>query len=169
MPYKQTKTRCAVRLSSLRGLSAAQLSQGQALRQEAGRLWTDLLTLHAPARAQGQWLSAGELEQATKGGQYALHSQSVQALCQKFAANVETATDRRRQELAATGRIQSEYPHHPKVYQTVIWKDLEGSGRIRRSRSCPLAICACSPADSSPRCCCRCLPSIRERTGVGWR
>ena len=123
MPYKQTKTQCVVRLISLRGLSAAQLSQCQALRQEAGRLWTDLLTLHAQARAQGQWLSVGELEQATKGGQYALHSQSVQALCQKFSANVETATDLRRQELAETGRVQTQYPHHPKVYQTVIWKD----------------------------------------------
>ena len=88
MPYKQTKTQCVVRLISLRGLSAVQLSQCQALRQEAGRLWTDLLTLHAQARAQGQWLSVGELEQATKGGQYALYSQSVQALCQKFSANV---------------------------------------------------------------------------------
>ena len=66
---------------------------------------------------------AGDLEQATKGGQYALHSQSVQALCQKFIANVETATERRRQEAAESGRIQTEYPHHPKVYQTVIWKD----------------------------------------------
>ena len=122
MPYKQTKTPCVVRLISLRGLSAAQLSQCQALRQEAGRLWTDLLTLHAQARAQGQWLSAGELEQATKGGQYALHSQSVQALCQKFSANVETATDRR-QERADTGHVQTPYPHHPKVSQTVIWKD----------------------------------------------
>jgi len=53
--------------------------------------------LHAQARLQGQWLSAGELEQATKGGQEALHSQSVQARCQKFAADVATATDLRRQ------------------------------------------------------------------------
>jgi len=89
----------------------------------SGRLWTDLLTLHAEARAQGRWLSAGELEQATKGGQYALHSQSVQALCQKFAATVETATALRRQERAETGHIQTAYPHHPKVYQTVIWKN----------------------------------------------
>ena len=135
MPYKQTKTQCVVRLISLRGLSAAQLSQCQALRQEAGRLWTDLLTLHAQARAQGQWLSVGELEQATKGGQYALHSQSVQALCQKFSANVETATDLRRQELAETGHVQTQYPHHPKVYQTVIWKDqaltIHPSGELR--------------------------------------
>jgi putative transposase len=65
----------------------------------------------------------GDLEQATKGGKYALHSQSVQALCQKFAANLATATELRRQELAETGRIQTAYPHPPKAYQTVVWKD----------------------------------------------
>jgi putative transposase len=105
------------------------------VRAEAGRLWTDLLTLHAQARAQGRWLSAGELEQATKGGQYALHSQSVQALCQKFAANVDTATELRRRELTESGRIQTHYPHHSRAYQTVAWKDqalqLLPSGQLR--------------------------------------
>src|SRR5215831_13407477 len=135
MPYKHTATQCVVRPVALRGLSPAVLAQCQALRAEAGRLWTDLLTVHAQARAQGQWLSAGELEQTTKGGQYALHSQSVQALCQKFAANVETATELRRQEVADTGQIQTAYPHHPKRYQTVVWKDqaltLLPSGSLR--------------------------------------
>ena len=74
MPYKQTATPCVVRLVVLRGLSSTAQLQCQALRTEAGRLWTDLVSLHAQARAQGRWLSAGELEQATKGGQYALHS-----------------------------------------------------------------------------------------------
>src|SRR5215831_21227974 len=105
MPYKQTGTQCVVRLVGLRGLSAAQRSQCQALRTEAGRLWTDLLTLHAQARLQGRWLSAGDLEQATKGGQYALHSQSVQALCQKLSANVKTASAIRGQEVAETGSV----------------------------------------------------------------
>jgi putative transposase len=125
MPYKQTNTACVVRLVALRParLAAATLAQCQALRQEAGRLWTDLVRLHAQARAQGQWLAAGDLEQATKGGQYALHSQTVQALCQKFAATVATATELRRQEWQETGRIQTEYPHHATPYQTVVWKD----------------------------------------------
>jgi hypothetical protein len=119
LPYKQANTQCVVRLVSLRGLPQAALAHCQALRAEAGRLWTDLAHLHADARATGTWLSAADLEQATKGGQYALHSQSVQALCQKFLANVATAVELRKQELAETERIQTEYPHHPKVYQTV--------------------------------------------------
>ena len=123
MPYQQTTTRCVVRLIPLRRLAPATLARCQVLRQEAGRLWTDLVAMHTQARAQGQWLSASDLEQATKGGQYALHSQSVQALCQKFAANVDTATELRRQERAETGHVQTAYPHHPKAYQTVVWKD----------------------------------------------
>jgi transposase len=63
------------------------------------------------------------LEQATKGGQCALHSQRVQALCQKLAANVDTAMELRRQEMSELGHTQTDYPHHPKGYQTVVWKD----------------------------------------------
>ncbi len=135
MPYKRTSTPCVVRLVALRGLSTAQRSQCQALRAEAGHLWTDLMSLHTQTSAQGRWLSAGELERATKGGQYALHSQSVQALCQKFAANVATATELRRQERAEAGHVQTPYPHRPKAYQTVIWKDqalqIQPDGRLR--------------------------------------
>jgi hypothetical protein len=84
---------CIVRLIALYGLSPATLAHCRALRLEAGRLWTDLGALHAQARAQGRCLSAGKLEQATKGGQYALRSQGVQELYQKFAANVATAAE----------------------------------------------------------------------------
>src|SRR5258708_34937794 len=107
MPYKQTTTAYVVRLVMLRGLSATTLDRWQALRADAGRLWTALVHLHVAARTPGQWLSAGDLETATKGGQYALHSQSVQALCQKFAANVATATATalRKQEFTETGQI----------------------------------------------------------------
>jgi putative transposase len=134
MPYKQTAAQYVVHLISLRGLSSATHSQCQAVRVEAGRLWTNLVRLHSQAREQGQWLSASDLERATKGGQYALHSQSVQALCQKFSANVDTATALRKQELAGTGHIQTAYPHHPKAYQTVVWKDQALTGHRCRCR-----------------------------------
>ena len=55
MPDQQTSTLCVVRLVAWRGLPTATLAQCQALRAEAGRWWTDLLTLHAHARTQGRW------------------------------------------------------------------------------------------------------------------
>jgi putative transposase len=123
MPYKQASTLCIVRLVPLRGLSSAKRAQCRVLRAEAGRLWTDLVRLHPRMRAQGRWMSASDLEQATKGGQYALHCQTIQALRQKFAAKLATASELRRQELSGIGRIQTEYPHHPKPFPTVVWKD----------------------------------------------
>ena len=67
-PSKHPRTPCVVRLVALRGLSPATRLQCQALRLEAGRLWTDLVRLHTQARDEGRWLNAGDLEQATKGG-----------------------------------------------------------------------------------------------------
>jgi hypothetical protein len=69
MSHQQTNTSCVVRLVAWRGLSPATLAQCQALRAEDGRLWTALVSWHAQARAHGQWLSASDLEPATKGGQ----------------------------------------------------------------------------------------------------
>ena len=124
MPDKQTSTQCVVRLVALRGLSLATLLQRQALRQAAGGWGTDLLTFQAQTRAQGQWLSAAALEQATKGGQSALHRQSVCTLAQTLAATVDGhRTAERRRELAETGYLQTQSPHHPEGYQTVVWKD----------------------------------------------
>src|SRR5262245_14536042 len=102
MPDKQTTTHCVARLLSRPGLAAATLPPSQALRQDAGRRWTDLVTLHAQARAQGRWLRASDRAQgrwlrasdraqATKGAQYAVHSQRVHAHCQHLAATVATA------------------------------------------------------------------------------
>jgi hypothetical protein len=68
MPYKQTSRQCVVRLLALRGLSAAQRSQCQGLRAEAGRLRTPLDgsgdAVHADPRrgavAQRRRLGAGD-------------------------------------------------------------------------------------------------------------
>ncbi len=49
MPYKHTSTQCIVRLVALRGLASATLAQCQALRAEAGRLWTE--SGHAPSHS----------------------------------------------------------------------------------------------------------------------
>ena len=160
MPYKHTSTQCVVRLVALRGLSPAPLAQCQALRLQAGRLWTDLVSLRAQARAQGRWLSAGDLEQATKGGQYALHRQRGQALCQKLAANVATAVELRQQEMSELGHLHTAYPHHPKGYQTVIWKDQALQVLSNGSSGCPLA------ASGRP-CCCRCPRSTARSICAG--
>ncbi len=126
MPYRARTTQCVVRLVALRHLCATTLAQCAALRQEAGRCWTDLVAAHQAGRTQGHWLSVRELEQlgATGGsdGAYALHSQTIQALAQKLDANLATATELRKQE-AAQGAITTAYPHRPKPYQTVVWKD----------------------------------------------
>jgi hypothetical protein len=47
----------------------------------------------------------------------------VQALCQKLAATVATAVELRQREVSELGHVQTHYPDHPKVYQTVVWKD----------------------------------------------
>ena len=51
-------------------------------------------------------------------GDYALHSQSIQALAQKLEANVQGTRERR-----SNGDMDIEYPYRPKEYQTVTWKD----------------------------------------------
>ena len=51
MPDQQTSTQCLLRLVALRGLSPATPLQCQALRAEAGRRWTTLVSWHAQARA----------------------------------------------------------------------------------------------------------------------
>src|SRR5262249_56082445 len=83
----------------------------------------------------GRCLSVGDLERATKGGHYALHSQRVQALCQKVAANVDAATALRRQEWAESRRLQTQSPHHPKGLPD---GRLEGPGAQRPPLLLPL-------------------------------
>src|SRR6266851_3179047 len=70
MPYRTAGAECLVHLIMLRALPLATVMRCHALRQEAGRLWTDLVEMHSQARLRGQ---------------YALGSQTVQALCQRLA------------------------------------------------------------------------------------
>lgn len=135
MPYRSRATLCVVRLVVLRHLPGMTLAQCAALRQEAGRCWTNLVKAHQQARQQGQWLDVGTLEQLA-AGQYALHSQTIQALAQKLDANLTTAAELRKQE-ASQGEVRTQYPHRLKPYQTVIWKNpalqVQDDGRLRLS------------------------------------
>jgi putative transposase len=126
MGYRSNHTNCIVRVLPLRRLSEQQKALCLFLREEAGRCWTDMLNAHIESRS-GRWLSSVDLSRLFKG-QFALHSQTVQALAQKLEANVDTA-----RELRKTNP-EARYPYHLKKYQTIVWKEsaihwIEG-GRI---------------------------------------
>ena len=116
MGYRSTHTNCIVRILPLRGLSAQQEALCLFLREEAGRCWTDMLNAHIESRS-GKWLSSVELSKMFKG-QYALHSQSIQALAQKLEANIDAAYELRKSD------PEARYPYHPKKYQTIVWKQV---------------------------------------------
>ena len=64
-------------------------------RMEVARVWTLCRDLHLAARqAHTRWPTRDDLQQATKG-LFALHSQTVQMVCQQFLANVDTARELR--------------------------------------------------------------------------
>ena len=119
MPHRKSETTCIVRILKLR-LSSEKQRQCHALREEAGRCWSYLVSAHVESRGD-KWLTVNDMQKMTKG-KYALHSQSVQALAQKLEANIETARELRVQE-AAIGEVKTLYPHREKKYQTVVWKD----------------------------------------------
>jgi len=115
MANRNAETTLVVRIIPLHGLSQMQSELCSALRQEAGRCWTDMLHAHIASRGE-KWLHSGDLEKLTKG-RYALHSQTVQALAQRLDDNVQTAHQLRKTD------PEARYPYKDKTYQTVIWKD----------------------------------------------
>jgi putative transposase len=115
MGYRSKHTNCIVRIIPLRELSAQQEAHCLFLREEAGRCWTDMLNAHIESRS-GKWVSAVDLCKMFKG-QYALYSQSIQALAQKLEANIATARELRKTD------PNVRYPYHSKKYQTVTWKE----------------------------------------------
>lgn len=114
MGYRKTTTNTAAHIVHLYDLNRSQERLCHNLRKEAGRLWTDMVKAHVASR-DGKWLSSRDLEIAFKNG-YALHSQSIQALAQKLAANVETAL------VLIKENPDARLPYREKAFQTVIWK-----------------------------------------------
>src|SRR5215472_2776009 len=105
-----------VRIYRLKGLAPATRERLRAAQMEAARVWNLCCQRHQDARlGHLPWPGRDELQQATKGGQFALHSQSIQMLCHQFLANVETT----RQLKPTHPRMR--YPYKPKTYMTVQW------------------------------------------------
>jgi putative transposase len=105
-----------VRIYRLGGLAPSTRQRLQAAQMEAARVWNVCRQRHQDARLQQRpWPDRDELQQATKGGQFALHSQSIQMVCHQFLANVETT----RQLKPTHPRMR--YPYKPKQYMTVQW------------------------------------------------
>ena len=84
-------------------------------RMEVARVWTLCRDLHLAARqAHTRWPTRDDLQQATKG-LFALHSQTVQMVCQQFLANVDTARELRQTD----SKIR--YPYKDKRYYPLLW------------------------------------------------
>ena len=121
MAHRLSETSCKVDIIRL-SLNKSQVKQCLSLRQEAGRCYSEMLAAHVASRSD-KWLSVGELKTISKK-QYAIHSQSIQAIAEKIDANVHSARSNREREFKALGRIETEYPHKPKSFYTVTWKRL---------------------------------------------
>ncbi|HYW75419.1 MAG TPA: transposase [Gammaproteobacteria bacterium] len=88
-----------------------------AARTEAARLWNRMVRLHRWFRRRHRpWPSESQFKAHFKG-RFALHSQTVQALVEKFFANIDSTRENRRH-----GRREMRYPWKTKKYFTVPWK-----------------------------------------------
>ena len=80
-----------VRIYQLKDLDQRTRARLRAAQLEAARVWMYCLERHRLARSERtRWPDRDDLQRETKGGQFALHSQSIQLVCQQFLANVET-------------------------------------------------------------------------------
>ncbi|WP_166405129.1 RNA-guided endonuclease InsQ/TnpB family protein [Desulfonema ishimotonii] len=84
---------------------------------EAARCWNDITeTANSFYLSHKKWMSKGDIQKAVKGG-YALHSQTVQALTDRFCGNRETAARLRR-----NGDRKARYPYRTKRFVTIPFK-----------------------------------------------
>ncbi len=105
-----------VRIYRLNGLAPSTRERLRAAQREAARVWNVCRELHQDARlGHLPWPGRDELQQATKGERFALHSQSIQMLCHQFLANVETT------RRLKPSHPHMRYPYKPKRYLPVQW------------------------------------------------
>ena len=86
--------------------------------QEAARCWNAILDIAKTHYAAGNgWIGKNDLQKTLKG-RYRLHSQTVQALTDRFCANRLTAATNRRQGL------DTRYPWREKKFVTIPFKQM---------------------------------------------
>lgn len=102
----------------LRGLSAMQYQRMREAQMQAALVWNTCMHLHQQARmAHTPWPEQDELQKATKGRRFALHSQSIQMVTHAFLANIKTT-----QQLRQTHpQMKMRYPYKEKHFYPVSW------------------------------------------------
>jgi len=88
------------------------------LQQESARVWNDTINYHFNhvRDNDGKWLNTTELKAKTSGGQYSLHSGSIQSVVEQFSDNRKTAKKLRE------SNPDIKYPYKTKKYFRVLWK-----------------------------------------------
>ncbi len=85
---------------------------------EAAKVWNLCCEIHKQARMEhAKWPGRSELQKATKGGQFALHSQSVQMVVHAFLANIDTTRKLRQTH----PEMRMKYPWREKRFYPVKW------------------------------------------------
>ena len=85
---------------------------------EAAKVWNFCVETHKQARREHlPWPGRSELQKATKGGQFALHSQSVQMVVHAFLANIDTTRKLRQTH----PEMRMNYPWREKRFYPVKW------------------------------------------------
>jgi putative transposase len=108
--------------------SRAQMMTYRLARQEAARLWNDLVERHYRIRrANWKWPSKGRFQKWAKGRYPNLHSQSVQQIIGEFIEAVDSACQRRR-----NGCETAAYPNRKTRFRDVVYTN-QGA-RLRDGR-----------------------------------
>ena len=87
-------------------------------RWKAAKVWNFCVETHKQARREHlPWPERSELQKATKGGRFALHSQSVQMVVHAFLANIDTTRKLRQTH----PEMRMKYPWREKRFYPVKW------------------------------------------------
>lgn len=87
------------------------------LRQESALVWNKMVKLHKHIRKKHyKWPNKNQFQKHLKKKSFKLHSQTIQALTDKFFSNIDTTRTNRKVNKKAR------YPYKLKYFQNVIWK-----------------------------------------------